>query len=194
MNIINELRRKSIHFSTIVLPILYNFIPREKMLYVSGSLLSVALVVELVRFTWKPFSAFFLKLVSSLLRENEKHGLTGATYIFLGFFLSILFFDKWIAQSIMLFIIISDALSAIVGKLWGTYKIYAGKTLEGCLAYLVASFIIVFLIIEGNFIVGTAGIIASLLAEIFIIRIDDNITVAVIGGGTMQLLSMFLSC
>ncbi|MEJ2629485.1 MAG: hypothetical protein P8078_13150 [bacterium] len=191
MNIINEIKRKLIHFVTILLPILYGYLPREEMLYICGGLLFLALLVEVLRFIWKPFSVFFYKLLSSLLRDNEKQGLTGATYIFLGIFLCLLLYDKWIAQAVMLFIIISDAFSAIVGKLWGTHKIYAEKTLEGGLAYMVTSFIIVYFIRESNILIGFAGVIASLLAEIFITRIDDNVTVAIIGGGTMQLLFMF---
>jgi len=158
------------------------------MLYLSGILLFLALLIEIARFLWKPFSVFFYKLLSSILRDNEKHGLTGATYIFIGIFLLLLLFDKWIAQSVMLFIIVSDAFSAVVGRLWGYHKIYADKTLEGCLAYLLSSVIIVFLIIKSDLVIGVVGIIASLITEIFITRIDDNVSVAVIGGGTMQIL------
>ena len=194
MNILNEIKRKLIHFITILLPILYGYLPRGEMLYISGGLLFLALMVEVLRFRWKPFSIFFYRLLSNLLRDNEKQGLTGATYIFLGIFLCLLLYDKWIAQAVMLFIIISDSFSAVVGKLWGTHKVYAEKTLEGCLAYLVTSLIIVYFIRENNILIGFAGVIASLLAEIFITRIDDNVTVAIIGGGTMQLLCLLNIC
>lgn len=194
MQISSEIKRKLIHLTTILIPVLYGYCNRREMLWISGSFLFFALLVEIARFLWKPFSDFFYNLFSTLLRDNEKHCLTGATYIFIGIFLSILFFDKWIAQTVMLFIIVSDAFSAVAGKVWGRHKIYAGKTLEGCLAYLFSGIIIICFIIESDLIVGIAGIIASLLAEIFITRVDDNVSVSIIGGGTMQLLSIMNIC
>ncbi len=194
LHINGEIKRKLIHFATILIPILYGYYNRREMLLISGFLLFFALLVEIARFLWKPFSVFFYSLFSTLLRDNEKHCLTGATYIFIGIFVSIFFFDKWIAQTVMLFIIISDAFSAVVGKVWGHHKIYANKTLEGCLAYLFSSVIIICFIIEADLIIGIAGIVASLLAEIFITRVDDNVSVSIIGGGTMQLLSIMNIC
>ncbi|MFO7889838.1 MAG: hypothetical protein R6V04_05815 [bacterium] len=194
MHIISEIKRKVIHFFTILIPILYSFSSRKEMLYLCGVLIFFALLVELARWTWSSFSAFFDKIFFFLLRDNEKHGLTGATFIFLGLFLSILLFDKNIAQTVMMFIIISDAFSAIMGQIWGNHKIYGDKTLEGSLAYCVSSLVIVCLIIDINILIGVSGIIASLAAEIFITRIDDNVTVAVIGGGTMQVLSTLNIC
>lgn len=193
-HIFGEIKRKLIHFSTILIPILYSFYSRKEMLYVCGILIFLALLVEMARWTWDSFSAYFNTLFSSLLRENEKKGLTGATFIFLGLLLSILLYDKNIAQSVMLFIIISDAFSAIIGRIWGHFKIYGDKTLEGGLAYFVTSLVIVLFIIDINIFIGISGIITSLAAEIFITRIDDNVTVAVIGGGTMQVLYMLNIC
>jgi len=194
MNIKSEIKRKLIHLTTVIIPVLYGYCNRKEMLWFSGILLFFALLVETARFLWKPFSGFFYRLFSTLLRDNEKHCLTGATFIFLGIFIALLLFDKWIAQAVILFIIISDAIGAMVGKLWGNHKIYGNKTLEGCLAYLFSGFIIIYFITESNIIIGSAGIVASLLAEILITKVDDNVTVSIIGGGTMQLLSLLNIC
>lgn len=194
MNISSEIKRKLIHLTTVIIPVLYGYCNRKEMLWISGILLFFALLVETARFLWRPFSVFFYRLFSTLLRDNEKHCLTGATFIFLGIFIALLLFDKWIAQSVILFIIISDAIGAMVGKLWGNHKIYGNKTLEGCLAYLFSGFIIIYFIIESNVMIGSAGIVASLLAEILITKVDDNVTVSIIGGGTMQLLSLLNIC
>lgn len=73
-----------------------------------------------------------------------------------------------------------DAASTLVGRKYGQYKIFYGKSLEGFLAFFLASFFVSFPFL------GLFSFLVSLLAafvELFSWRIDDNITVP-----------LFLSC
>lgn len=188
MEKVDEIKRKVIHIITLVLPVLYMFLPRNKMLLISGTLLFLALLVEFLRYVNGPFSRLFYRYTDPMLRNHEKHGLTGATYLFCGVFIAILLFDKWVARSVIFFIIVSDGLAALAGRLWGRNIIIHGKTIEGSVVFLFSSLIIVLFIVRGNVLIGLAGITVSLFVEIFLYKINDNISIPIFGGGIMQLL------
>ncbi len=182
-----EFLRKITHLSGLFLPILYILFDRSIMLVVGGSLVGIAIGVELAKRIFPTFSNYFFHYLKPLLRSHEKQGaITGATFYIISVFLCILIFDKPIAITCIFFITLGDTAAALVGKRWGRTKLIGNKSLEGSAAcFVVCLLITVFSI---NPIVGIMGAFFATLTELLPLRIDDNLTVPLISGGVMQLI------
>lgn len=139
------------------------------------------------------FSLWFENATGMLLRSHEQKRLTGATYLMIASFLTILLYDRWIAFSALLFVVISDALGGLVGKRWGRHRIREDRSVEGSMVFLFSALIIVLANPHVSFLVGLAGAVTALLVEIFFRYIDDNLTIPLCSGFTMQCLTWVLS-
>jgi dolichol kinase len=103
------------------------------------------------------------------LFEKEGENLKGAIFFSLGAVL--LHFSEHFLP-FMLVLSVSDALSAVVGKLWGRIKIL-NLTLEGSLSFFLSSF----LILSAFFAKQMSAIGATVLTMVEYIPYDDNITI-----------------
>ena len=183
-----ELRRKSIHLLGLVVPILYFFTSRDLAIIGVGGLVTLALVAELLKGVVPAFRAIFLRIFSPILRSQEqKGGLTGATYFLIGSFLCILFFDKTLAIVCLCFLTLGDLCAALIGKQWGRIKLFTRKSLEGSLACFVVCTAAA-LLIGLHPVVAIAGALVATLIELVPTGIDDNVTIPLISGLAMHLL------
>ena len=190
MTIQRELTRKLIHMSTMGIPIGYLVLGKSVILWIVGIALSVALFIEFARFFWSDFSVRFYKTTGMLLRKHERSDLTGATYLLLGSFIAIFFYEKTISIPVLFIVIIADSLSALFGKMFGRNIVYHGKSVEGCVVFILFSSIIMVFAPGISFLIGLAGVVTAFLVDIVIRKIDDNLTIPVIAGGAMQILWM----
>lgn len=202
-----ELRRKSIHFSGLILPILYLWLDRGFLLLLVGSLTCGALLVEFGKWKSPRFRAFFFRVFSPLLRTHERQGaITGATYYLISTLLCIHFFDKPLAIVCIFFMVLGDMSAALVGKRWGKTKLIGEKSLEGSLACFVvctAISLVFFYFPETHLwklpplatahrfhpLLGIGGAFIATVVELLPFRLDDNLTVPLIAGAVMQVLS-----
>lgn len=185
----HEVIRKTIHLGNLVFPLMYTVLEREVMLVILGALVLVAFGVEWARFHWDWFARWFYGLTARLLREHEHNRLTGSTYMLVGSFLAVLLFERWIALIVLLFLIVADTAGALVGRLWGRRKLSGSKTVEGSLMFVVAAVLIVWLVPGANRIIGLVGVGVAFALEVFVRRIDDNLTIPLGAGGVMQALA-----
>jgi dolichol kinase len=169
-----EIYRKLIHLASSAVPIAYQFwLTREQTLLICSMIIAVLLGGEVVRRTWKQGSLLFRKFFGSLLRDDEKHKLTGATYLYLSATITVFLFEKSVAVPAILTLTVSDSMAAIIGKSVGRYKIF-GKTLEGSVAFF-ATTIIIFYLYFGSlslYLIITAALIS--LLELIPLRFNDN--------------------
>ena len=183
-----ELRRKSIHLLGLVVPILYFFTSRDLAIIGVGGLVTLALATELLKGVIPAFRAIFLRIFSPILRSQEqKGGLTGATYFLIGSFLCILLFDKTLAIVCLCFLTLGDLCAALIGKQWGRIKLFSRKSLEGSLACFVVCTAAA-LLIGLHPVVAIAGALVATLIELLPIGVDDNVTIPIISGLAMHLL------
>jgi len=185
-----EILRKLIHLSVVVVPLGYLFINKELLLLILSLLLVVAVSIEAARSVSEKFSDLFIKIVGRMLRKHENKRLTGATYLIFGSFLTILIFNKWIAITALFFVIISDALAAVVGTMFGRHTIYGNRTVEGSAVFVAASLIIILMINKVPFFVGLSGMVIALVLEVFVKRVNDNLMIPLSSGLVMQSLMM----
>ena len=183
-----ELRRKSIHLLGLVVPILYFFTSRDLAIIGVGGLVMLALATELLKGVIPAFRAIFLRIFSPILRSQEqKGGLTGATYFLIGSFLCILLFDKTLAIVCLCFLTLGDLCAALIGKQWGRIKLFSRKSLEGSLACFVVCTAAA-LLIGLHPVIAIAGALVATLIELLPIGVDDNVTIPIISGLAMHLL------
>ena len=183
-----ELRRKSIHLLGLIFPILYVFTTQHTAIIGVGCLLAFVLGIELLKAFFPAFRAMFMRIFSPMLRSQEqKGGLTGATYYLIGSFLCILLFDKTLAIVCLCFLTLGDLFAALIGKQWGRIKLFSRKSLEGSLACFIVCAAIA-LLIGLHPVVAIVGALVATLIELLPTGVDDNITIPVISGLAMHLL------
>jgi dolichol kinase len=108
----------------------------------------------------------------------------GATYFIFSTILTILLFPKPIAIASILILIVSDTAAALVGKGIGKVRIF-GKTLEGSLAFLVTSLVIVWIYPRLDRFSGSLAALGAALIEILPIRLNDNLSIPLVAGAIM---------
>jgi len=191
MSFKSELYRKSIHIFSSIIPLFYVFFSKNLTLKILIPLALIFIMVEIIRFNINFINRIYIKILRDIIRVQERKRFSGATYLLISSVLVILFYDKSIAVACLLFLTLSDSAAALFGKRFGKIKIY-NKTLEGSLAFLLSSLIIVYLIKSLNFITGVSGAITATFVEFTLTNIDDNLSIPIISGLVMQLVNTFL--
>ncbi len=184
--------RKSLHVLTAAIPISYVFMPRFTMVITLTILGFLALLIDFVRLEVKPFGKFFNHYFGKLLWKKEKETLTAATHYVAAAFLSVYFFDKWIAVAVLLFLSFGDTAAHIIGVKWGKIRLDTEKTVEGSLACLVICLSISSFLPQPELIVLFIGSVVASLVEFFPFGIDDNFTLPLISGAAMEIIVKML--
>ncbi|MFH1006874.1 MAG: hypothetical protein V1800_05135 [Candidatus Latescibacterota bacterium] len=183
-----ELRRKTIHLTALLIPIGLWVVPEYAALPILGFLAGSCLTADLLRMSHSLVARIFLKVFGPLLRDHEKgERLTGSTYLLIGSFLSVWGFGARIATLVLLYLILGDAVAALVGRRWGRVRL-GKKTLEGSASCL---FVCVGIALISRFVPVHAALVGALVAtfvEWLPWSIDDNITIPIIAGLAIRLL------
>ena len=190
-----ELARKATHLAALVIPVSYYILCFEKadvlMIMVPITVLMILIDVARLR-QWLFWKAFAGKIIGPIIRPRENSGdFTGATYILLSVCLTVALYDKPIAIAALAFVIVGDSLAAVVGRRIGRHKV-GNKSIEGSAACLLGTVIVAVLVPELLLPVGLFGAVTATIFEAFPLGIDDNITVPILAGLSMTLLSKVL--
>ena len=187
-----EFLRKLIHIFSIIIPLGYFFYIKDKVIMTIILLVLTlsALLIEYARRNRKNnIGYFFQKYFKSILRSNEKRGyFTGATWMLIGFTITVLIFENDIAVLALLFLSIGDSFAGIVGRVFPLGKVW-NKSISGSLAGLIGC-------ITFGFIINTAlpfevivlGAISGMFIELFPLKMDDNFSIPIFSGTIMQIL------
>lgn len=191
----NEISRKVIHILSSVMPLSYLWFIEDKslMVYILVGMSLLALVIEYLRNSWTLFSRLFNALFYYMLREHELKGkLTGATWLLIGWSITVMLFNIPIAVAALLFLSIGDSFAALGGKLFPKV-IIGNKTLSGTLCGLLISFTFVLMINQSLLpIVILIGAIAAMGVELIPLRINDNLTIPIFSGSVMMVADRLL--
>ncbi len=178
LNLQTELKRKVIHLSCAVLPLLYYFyLNREQIVILCSTISILFLIAEFLRFRHRESGVLFKKIFSPLLREREKNKhITGATYLFISATVTFIIFRKEIAVPAVMILTIADSFAAIVGKMTDLGKFFS-KSLSGSVTFFVTSACIVSLFLPD---LGWMALLVAALVtilEALPLRINDNILI-----------------
>lgn len=188
-----ELVRKAIHFCSIVIPLLYLETTKSVALTILIPLTVVFIIVDVSRYYFPPLGNIFYKIFGPLLRKHESDShqkkLNGATYVLIAATISVTVFPKLIAVTAFIILIISDMMSALVGKRFGRHKFF-DKSLEGSIAFFLSATIVVLATpkiayLPGEYAIGFFSAAIGALVEALPIGIDDNITIPLCVGSVM---------
>jgi len=150
-----------------------------------------ALTIEYLRNKNRYFSNLFNALFDFMLRETESNGkLTGATWLLIGYSITVILFEMPIAVSTLLFLSIGDSFAALAGKLYPKGRI-GNKTLSGTLVGFILSLALVLMINQSLLpMVVLIGAIAAMGIELIPTKINDNLTIPIFSGSIMVLVDM----
>ena len=187
--------RKVIHLLSAIIPLSYLWLIKERpiMLLILASMTSFALLVEFMRNNGNHFSRWFHGLFHFMLRDNETKGQhTGATWLLIGWTITVMLFKMPIAVAALLFLSIGDSFAAIVGKLFPIIRI-GNKTLSGTFSGFIASFLFVLFVNQSLLpIVILSGSIVAMVVELIPSRLNDNLTMPISSGLIMMYLDSIL--
>ena len=188
-----EIIRKAIHLCiSSFIPLAYLFLNISKlwMVLLIGIASIAIMIIDLGRTRNGWISKVFRKLFNRMLRLHELDGkLTGASYVFIGSFISVVIFPKEIAILALLFTAFGDTAAALYGRKFGKLKIW-NKTLEGSIVGLIACLIIALFFPQIPNIVKFSGAFAAMFIELLPIKIDDNLRIPLFSGIVMYSLSI----
>lgn len=195
MGKLSETLRKSIHLSSMVIPLSYRYLlgfnRRLGFALLLGALV-ISLVIEFHRFWQRSFRKTFHRVFGMILRKHEMRDFTGATYLLFSSMLCVAFMNPYIASAAIAFLSLGDTFAALVGINLGRRKFISGnKSLEGSIACFVACFIFGLLWLQ-NPLLALGGALAATLAELSRIPLDDNILVPLGSGLVMTLMTVFI--
>ncbi|HET9250686.1 MAG TPA: SEC59/DGK1/VTE5 family protein [Candidatus Eisenbacteria bacterium] len=190
MLLASELKRKSIHLSSIAIPVSYYLTPDswqptfERVLL---ALVIVSLAIEVFRLNHPRTRHVFRHFFGELIRNHEEASLLGSTYLLMACLLSIHLFPKPVAVLALSFLILGDTVAAIVGKSIGRIGLF-GKTLEGSLACFLVCFALTRAVPEVPVTVGLVGAVVATVFELLPVPLDDNFRIPLSAGFAMELL------
>jgi dolichol kinase len=180
-----EIARKTIHLSSISIPLIYCHISRSLALILLVPLFTGFLLIDLLKNVSELVSAWYHRSFGAMLRQHELQKehvhLNGATCITLSALLLVLFFPKMIAIAAFSMVAVSDTIAALAGKSCGKHR-FGHKSLEGSTAFLASSLLIVWIVPKLHMQAGIVMALTATVAEAFVIRIggiklDDNLTI-----------------
>ena len=192
-----EIYRKLIHVLSTIIPVLYFLTSKDFIVALVGTGTVLMVLIDVLKRYSRPVGSLYKMVFVRILREDEKEFgkklFTGGTYYAFGILLSLVFFTMEIAGASILIMIWSDTLAALAGRIFGKIKIYHSKTLEGSLTFF-ASGVLILLILSvtlGDFpslLLASAALFITTLAELFLDKLNDNLTIPLVFGFTLTIL------
>jgi len=117
---------------------------------------------------------FFEEKIYKKFERKESFPMRGAIMFYFGAFLTLLIFSEQIAAAGIAVLAIGDSASTLIGKKFGSHKIFEKKTFEGSLGFFISAFAVLLFFVSPERAVFTA--LVGALAEAFV-KIDDNLSV-----------------
>ena len=171
-----EVARKTIHLSSLSIPVIYYFISRDVALLLLVPLFAGFFLVDLLKNFYSPVSKWYHSTFDAMLRTHElekKPYLNGATYITLGALLLVIFFPKIIVIATFSMVSISDTFAAVIGKAFGKHR-FGEKSIEGSIAFFLSALVIIAVVPELNIVIGLVMAIAATLTETFLCVLETS--------------------
>ncbi len=186
MSLAKELERKSVHVAAMIIPLGVYYLPGRLVMILLLSACTTMLLIEFARLENKHAANVFARFFGSVIREHESFSFTGSTFVLVGSLITYYLFEPPIAAAALSFLILGDAAAAIVGKTFGTVRLF-GKSMEGFVANVGVSWLIGIAFVPPS--LAAYGAVAGAIAEFLPIPLDDNLRIPLIAGTVMKLMS-----
>lgn len=188
-----HLTRKIWHLGmgTLIAGIYASGMERSTGIWILGSVLTLALMVEAARLRVPGFNQKVLRVWGPFMRNCEVSKMTGAPHYMASTILAIAIFPKPVALLAILFLAIGDPIASLVGILYGDRgpRFSDGKSLIGTAAGVSACMILAFVFVLSlhatpgqALLVALLGGLAGGTAELLPVELDDNLTIPIVSG------------
>lgn len=191
MRLTEELGRKAIHLSFLVVVLVYYYgVPKSIVRDVLLAATVVSIGIELLRLHEPRVRSFFRQFFGGLTRRHEKRALLGSTYMLIAAVISVEVFSRETAVAGLGMLVLGDTAAALVGRKWGRFHLFGSrKTLEGSLAFIAVSFAFSWGFVHLPWQVALTGSVVAAIFEFLPIPLDDNFAIPLSAGFAMKLLS-----
>ena len=186
--IIVEISRKFLHIFSLIIPLSYLWIFKEKSLVLDLLLILsfFSILIEFFRFKVELINNIFKKFFNFMLRKNELKGsITGATWLIIGNLITVYLYPIYVAVPALIFLSIGDSFAALFGQRIPKLKV-GNKSIIGTLAGIFSSLSIALLV---NQILPTyvivIGAVTAMLVELIPSPLNDNLTIPILSGFIM---------
>lgn len=180
----SHLPRKTFHViaaSVVPAAYLYEPFPREWIALTAAALAAVWIGLDLGRLYFPPLNSFFVRTFGLLLKRREGGALTGSSSLLLATVICLYAFPAIPAVAALFYIALGDPAAALIGRRYGRLRLSNGRSLEGGAAMLCVC-LLTGAALELPAAPSAMGALAATLAELYSVRLDDNLTVPLAGG------------
>ena len=169
-----------------IIPVGCFFLPRP--VAMGGLLIAsvVLLLIEYARLENKRVANVFKRFFGSVVREHESFSFTGSTFVLVGSLCTYYLFEPPIVAAALSFLILGDAAAAVVGKAFGSFRLF-GKSFEGLVANLAVSWLIGIVFVPPG--LAAYGALTAAVIEFLPIPLDDNLRIPLAAGAVMTMMS-----
>lgn len=179
----SELRRKLFHLTSLIYVVGLIYIPRKTYAVVLGSLCVAVFLVETARLKNPNWQARIHRIFGALMRAKEEKKYSGLFWMLVGVTITVVLVpDVPVAASALLYLILGDAMAALVGlRFQGPYWPGRDKRIGGSAACFVTCFLVGAVLLASPY--GWrgvwAGAVTATIVELGVVPLDDNITIPV---------------
>lgn len=196
-----EIERKTFHLATLLVPFIHQMLlwsgewTNDECVKLCWVITAAGWTADLARVYGPPWAKRWFPL-KRLLRESEKHRITGGCYLSLGCTLTMAISPPSITLTSILFLVLGDMSAALIGVSFGGETVglklgrHGKKSAEGSAAMLVVCFVVgcvVFFRVElREYPVAIGAIVATLTELIEPFGLNDNVTIPVFSSIALQ--------
>ncbi|MFT3772815.1 MAG: hypothetical protein QM820_46095 [Minicystis sp.] len=180
---------------------LLRFLPgRGWLIAVAGAFAVFAWTCEILRRQSAAVNARLMRFFAPIAHANEHHEVNSSTWYITALILLALFAPLRAAEVGVIVLAFADPAAGFIGRRWGRTRIRAGRSLEGTLGFVAAGTLAAFawlaaahgLPLGAAAAVAAAGAIVGAVAEIAVMRLDDNFSIPVAATTAVAVAQMFV--
>ena len=174
-----EAYRKFIHISSSGIAILLWYFGKDVLV---PWILLVAILFPILDWLRKYIpllKKLYFILFGIITRPYEHQVLSGASWVFMGAGFTAYLFNEKVAVIALLVMSLSDSSAALIGIKYGTTRLF-NKSLEGTLAFLISTYLIIFLLSSASLMLLLIATITATVIELFSTpKFNDNIFIPI---------------
>ena len=174
-----EVYRKIVHISSSGIAILIWYFGKDAML---PWVIAVAILFPILDWLRKYIpllKKLYFILFGIITRPYEHQVLSGASWVFMGAGFTAYLFNEKVAVIALLIMSLSDSAAALIGIQYGTTRLF-NKSLEGTLAFLIITYLIIFLLSSASLmLLLIVSITATAIELLSTPKFNDNILIPV---------------
>ncbi len=172
----NEIGRKIIHITLLVVLALYFLIEERYSKQVALIFLVLLLIIFLILEYFRLELGWKMPYFSRFIRPKEESRMYGVIYFLSATVICLAVFDKEIALAALLMTTFGDMIAALAGRKWGTTILFRNKTVVGFNAELLVNLIVGFIVLQNIYIIIGMSITATAV-ETLVDEVDDNLLI-----------------